>query len=112
MSQPATCMLFLSPFELISRNIVPTMIMTSSNPYIFRRPKMSAAKPKPTCPIMVPANVEHIMAVLTDDGTSGTIFGSLLGQYTYPSIRVTTLRANKPKASVRKPMPATTTTHI
>jgi hypothetical protein len=80
MSHPETLMLFFSPFELISRNMVPTMIITSSKPYIFLRPKISAAKPKPTWPSMVPARVEHIIAVLTDDGTDGTTVGSELGQ--------------------------------
>jgi hypothetical protein len=109
-SQPATFILFLSPFELINKNIVPTMMMTSSKPYIFRRPRMSAAKPKPIWPTIVPASVAHIMAVLTDEGTEGTILGFVCGQYTYPNIGVTTLSANNPKASVMKPIPATTTT--
>lgn len=79
-SQPATLILFLSPLELINKNIVPTIMITSSKPYIFRRPRTSAAKPNPIWPTMVPARVEHIIAVLTDDGTDGTTFGSLLGQ--------------------------------
>ena len=69
MSQPPTFILFFSPLELINSNIVPTMMTTSSMPYIFRRPRMSAAKPNATCPIIVPARVEHIIAVLMGEGT-------------------------------------------
>lgn len=82
MSQPPTAMLFFSPFELISKNIVPTMMMTNSSPYIFRLPRISAAKPKPIWPTIVPTSVEHIMAVLMDDGTEGILSGSWLGQKT------------------------------
>jgi hypothetical protein len=52
-SQPPTAMLFLSPLELMSKNMVPTMIITNSRPYIFRLPNMSAAKPNPTYKMML-----------------------------------------------------------
>jgi hypothetical protein len=64
-----------------------------------------------TCPIIVLARVEHIIAVFTADGTSGTpSLSKFSDQYTYPSIGVTTFNENNPNASVRKPIPATITT--
>lgn len=111
-NHPPIAILFFSPLELISSSIVPTMMMTSSSPYIFRLPSLSAAKPNPICPIIVPASVEHIIAVFTSEFTDGVSLWGLCGQYTYPSIGVTTFSANRPKASVRNPIPATTTTHI